>query len=111
VVDHVGGRDASTEIEVRERLEGVCLVEARPQTGRTHQIRVHLASVGHPIVGDRTYGGGGPLAERLGLRRPFLHSATVSFSHPVTEERVAARSELPTELREALSLARSDLHP
>src|SRR5262249_17430243 len=82
------GRAAETEIEVRERFERATLVEARPRTGRTHQIRVHLSSAGHPILGDRRYGGGGDEATRLRLDRPFLHSWFIAFDHPVTGERV-----------------------
>src|SRR4029077_9047960 len=67
------GKAAETEVEVRERFERATLVEARPRTGRTHQIRVHLSAAGHPILGDRRYGGGGDEAGRLRLERPFLH--------------------------------------
>ena len=81
------------------------LLEARPRTGRTHQIRVHLSAAGHPILGDRTYGGGGDLATRFGLTRPFLHSWRVAFDHPVTGERIEVEDPLPADLREALRLA------
>jgi 23S rRNA pseudouridine1911/1915/1917 synthase len=101
------GRQASTEISVRERLAGATLVEARPRTGRTHQIRVHLSSAGHPVLGDRAYGGGGDEAARLGLGRPFLHSWRLAFSHPVTGEQVELEDPLPPDLNEALGRARS----
>jgi 23S rRNA pseudouridine1911/1915/1917 synthase len=100
------GRPASTEVEVRERFEKATLMEARPRTGRTHQIRVHLSAVGHPIIGDRRYGGGGDSADRLGLVRPFLHSWFIGFDHPVTGERVEIEDPLPNDLAKALAAVR-----
>ena len=73
-MDATGGRRAATAFEVRERFGRATLLEAAPRTGRTHQIRVHLSAVGHPILGDGRYGGGGDDARALGLRRPFLHA-------------------------------------
>jgi 23S rRNA pseudouridine1911/1915/1917 synthase len=102
------GREAATEIEVRERLSRASLVEARPLTGRTHQIRVHVAAVGHPILGDRAYGGGGDDARRLGLTRPFLHSWKVGFDHPATGKRIELEDHLPEDLSRALETARRD---
>lgn len=104
-VDRITGRHAATEVEVKERLERSTLVEARPKTGRTHQIRVHLSSVGHPILGDRPYGGGGDEARRLGLTRPFLHSWRIAFVHPITDERIELEDPLPEDLGKALDLA------
>lgn len=103
----VTGKDAATEVEVRERLAGRTLVEARPRTGRTHQIRVHLSAVGHPVLGDRAYGGGGADASRLGLARPFLHSWRIAFDHPLTGERVDVEDPLPEDLAEGLRRARA----
>lgn len=103
----VGGRPAATEVEVRERFARSALVEARPRTGRTHQIRVHLAAIGHPILGDRAYGGRGEDSAALGLSRPFLHSAAIAFEHPVTGERVAVEEPLPPDLAMALERARA----
>jgi 23S rRNA pseudouridine1911/1915/1917 synthase len=100
----VVGRQAQTSFEVRERFERATLLEAEPRTGRTHQIRVHLAAVGHPILGDRAYGGGGDDANRLGLWRPFLHSWRLSFAHPVSGERIEVDDPLPPDLAEALRL-------
>jgi 23S rRNA pseudouridine1911/1915/1917 synthase len=100
------GKEASTEIEVRERLDEATLVEARPRTGRTHQIRVHLAAVGHPVLGDRAYGGGGGLAAELGLARPFLHSWRIAFDHPMSGARIELEDPLPEDLEQALSRAR-----
>jgi 23S rRNA pseudouridine1911/1915/1917 synthase len=101
------GVEASTDFEVRERLTGCALLVARPRTGRTHQIRVHLSSIGHPIVGDRAYGGSGELARTLDLSRPFLHAWRLAFTHPVTEEPVELEESLPEDLAGALERART----
>jgi 23S rRNA pseudouridine1911/1915/1917 synthase len=107
-VDVTGGRPAETAIEVRERFARATLLEAAPRTGRTHQIRVHLAAVGHAILGDARYGGGGPVAAALGLRRPFLHSWRIGFEHPITGERVVRESALPEDLVAALDRVRRE---
>lgn len=104
----VTGRPAETAFEVRERFRGATLLEAAPRTGRTHQIRVHLSAIGHPILGDPRYGGGGADAERLRLARPFLHSFRLAFAHPVTGEPVEAEVELPEDLAEALRRVRGE---
>ncbi|MGH2579647.1 MAG: RluA family pseudouridine synthase [Actinomycetota bacterium] len=96
------GREAETRFEVRDRFERATLLEAAPTTGRTHQIRVHLSAVGHPVLGDRAYGGGGDDAKRLGLTRPFLHSWRLSFDHPITGERIEVEDPLPPDLILAL---------
>jgi 23S rRNA pseudouridine1911/1915/1917 synthase len=106
VVDRAEGRPAETAFAVLERLGRVAFVEARPRTGRTHQIRVHLRAVGHPILGDRAYGGGGDDAAVLGLDRPFLHAAGLRFEHPVTGRVVEVDEPLPAELADALDRAR-----
>lgn len=99
------GKPATTHWEVRgdgragERP--VALLGCRLGTGRTHQIRVHLAFLGHPVVGDRTYGGSRPLAERLGLDRPFLHATRLAFDHPVTGRRLELVEPLPDDLATA----------
>ena len=111
VVDRVEGRAASTAFEVRERFARTALLEAAPRTGRTHQIRVHLQAVGHPIVGDRRYGGGGDEARRLGLARPFLHSWRLALDHPVTRAPISVQEPVPEDLAEALDRARADLRP
>ncbi|MEO8477057.1 MAG: RluA family pseudouridine synthase [Actinomycetota bacterium] len=113
VVDHTDGRSAETSFEVRERLGGAALLEAVPRTGRTHQIRVHLRAIGHPILGDRAYGGGGSDATALGLTRPFLHSWKLAFDHPLADERIELEEALPDDLEEALRRAREhrDLRP
>ena len=101
------GVDASTDFAVRERLSGATLLVARPRTGRTHQIRVHLAALGHPILGDRRYGGGGDDAVRLGLARPFLHAWRLAFDHPMTPKRIEVEEPLPEDLAGALERARA----
>jgi 23S rRNA pseudouridine1911/1915/1917 synthase len=105
VLDATGGRPAETRFEVRERPGSATLLEAAPRTGRTHQIRVHLSSIGHPILGDRVYGGAGDDARRLGLTRPFLHSWRIAFEHPVTGERIEREEPLPDDLERALRVA------
>ena len=107
LVRAIGGRSAETAFAVRERLPGATLLEAAPRTGRTHQIRVHLSAVGHPILGDRRYGGGGEDAVRLGLRRPFLHAWRLAFVHPATGRSIEVEEALPEELEVALDRLRS----
>jgi 23S rRNA pseudouridine1911/1915/1917 synthase len=107
VVDRSHGREAQTWFEIRERFRAACLLEAAPRTGRTHQIRVHLAAVGHPVLGDRAYGGAGDDARALGLDRPFLHAWRLGFDHPVTGERIELEEPLPDDLERALVRARS----
>lgn len=102
----VGGRRpraAVTHFEVRERLPHDALLEVRLETGRTHQIRVHLEAIGHPVAGDPQYGQGG----RHGLERQFLHSSRLGFEHPISGEAIELESPLPADLEAALELARS----
>jgi 23S rRNA pseudouridine1911/1915/1917 synthase len=106
------GREALTLWKVRQRFEKFTLLDVEIKTGRTHQIRVHLASINHPIVGDPTYNAGrdNTVADqdiRAGiqkLNRPFLHSEKLSFDHPVTNERLQFVAEAPDELKEFLDL-------
>ena len=98
-----GARDARTHFEVIEVLPADSLVEARLETGRTHQIRAHFAAIGHPVAGDPRYGHPG----RLGLERQFLHSAGLAFTHPFTGERLEFESPLPADLAAALDRARA----
>jgi 23S rRNA pseudouridine1911/1915/1917 synthase len=106
-VDVGEGRAARTGFTTRERFSGATLLEAIPRTGRTHQIRVHLASIGHPILGDRAYGGAGMDATRLGLDRPFLHSWTIAFDHPGGGGRIELEEPLPHDLEAALAALRA----
>jgi 23S rRNA pseudouridine1911/1915/1917 synthase len=105
VIDGRAPRHAVTHFELAEALARTSLLDVRLETGRTHQIRVHLAAIGHPVAGDRTYGRGG---RELGLDRQFLHAARIAFDHPVTGERVDVASELPADLEAALALARDE---
>jgi 23S rRNA pseudouridine1911/1915/1917 synthase len=85
------GREAITEYRIRQRWEKFTLLEVRIKTGRTHQIRVHLASLGHPVAGDRLYGA--PAAQRL-----FLHAWRIGFTSPATGQTVTVEAALPAEL-------------
>jgi 23S rRNA pseudouridine1911/1915/1917 synthase len=95
------GKAARTAYEVdRDFEKPVCsLVDCRLETGRTHQIRVHLSAVGHPVVGDATYGGS---RESIKLSRPFLHATTLGFDHPGTGERMSFTDPLPENLQAVL---------
>ncbi|MGH2983658.1 MAG: RluA family pseudouridine synthase [Solirubrobacterales bacterium] len=98
-----GEREARTHFEVIDVLPADTLVRARLETGRTHQIRVHFAAIGHPVAGDPEYGAKG----RHGLSRQFLHSAHLSFRHPTTGEQLTFESSLPEDLESALATARA----
>jgi 23S rRNA pseudouridine1911/1915/1917 synthase len=97
-----GARAARTHFSVLEALAEDTYAEARLETGRTHQIRVHFAAIGHPVCGDPRYGHPG----RHGLNRQFLHSARLAFSHPFTGEELVFDSSLPADLAAALERAR-----
>ena len=96
-----GGREARTRYEVEHRFASPvpCThLACRLETGRTHQVRVHLAAIGHPVAGDGRYGGERPAFAALGLRRPYLHARALAFDHPLTGERVRFSSDLPDDL-------------
>jgi 23S rRNA pseudouridine1911/1915/1917 synthase len=95
-------REAVTHFELRELLREHALLTVRLETGRTHQIRVHLAAIGLPVSGDRVYG----VAGDLDLDRQFLHAARLAFPHPFTGEPVETTSPLPPDLAQALERAR-----
>ncbi len=97
------GREAVTHLRRLELMPRHALVEARLETGRTHQIRVHLEAVGHPVAGDRVYG---RRPDELGLARQFLHAYRLRLSHPETGETIEAESPLPADLEDALRAAR-----
>jgi 23S rRNA pseudouridine1911/1915/1917 synthase len=100
-----GGRPAVTHYEVLATSEGAALLDVRLETGRTHQIRVHLSHLGHPVLGDRTYGGATELAHTLGLARPFLHARRVAFPHPDDGRRIVVEDALPADLDAVLEAA------
>ncbi|MGN6371706.1 MAG: RluA family pseudouridine synthase [Solirubrobacteraceae bacterium] len=100
----VGGphaREARTHFTLERALDGTSLLRVRLDTGRTHQIRVHMQAINHPVCGDPEYGTAG----LLGLKRQFLHSARLAFTHPMTGERVEVSSPLPDDLHAALERA------
>ena len=95
-------RAAVTHFAVEKALAQHTLLRVRLETGRTHQIRVHLQSIGHPVAGDPEYGGH---PGDLGLTRQFLHAARLAFDHPHTGARIDVASPLPADLADALSRA------
>jgi 23S rRNA pseudouridine1911/1915/1917 synthase len=101
-LDTESPKEAVTHFEVEELFSGHALLRVRLETGRTHQIRVHLAAIGLPIAGDRTYG-----APEAGLGRQFLHAARLAFPHPVTGGGVEAVSPLPDDLQATLAALRA----
>jgi 23S rRNA pseudouridine1911/1915/1917 synthase len=103
------GRSAKTDFVRLARFDSTELLRAHLHTGRTHQIRVHLASIGHPVVGDDTYGGGGGRKlVALPARRHFLHAAWLRFRHPVSGTSMDLRTPLPDDLRRSLAAAAHD---
>ncbi|HVN41026.1 MAG TPA: RluA family pseudouridine synthase [Myxococcota bacterium] len=100
-----GGREAATHWRVARRFarSGRTMLEVRPRTGRTHQIRVHLATIGLPIVGDPVYGRRGRGAPESGLERPALHAERLAFTHPRTGRRLDFRTPPPADLAELLA--------
>jgi len=114
-VTAVSGREAITNFTVSERYNGFALLSVFPETGRTHQIRVHLTYIGHPVVGDETYGGGRRRAIKEArspklksaiakLNRHLLHAQTLRFYHPVTEEFVEFAAPIPPEIQNILKV-------
>jgi 23S rRNA pseudouridine1911/1915/1917 synthase len=103
-VSGAASRHARTHFAVEELLPRETFLEARLETGRTHQIRAHFAAIGHPLTGDTTYGG----ADRYGLERQFLHAHRLSFRHPRTGEELSFTSPLPQDLATALQAAHAE---
>jgi 23S rRNA pseudouridine1911/1915/1917 synthase len=102
-VSGAASREARTHFEVAELLAEETYLQARLETGRTHQIRAHLAAIGHPLIGDETYGG----ELKYGLDRQFLHAHRLAFEQPRTGERLSFSSPLPGDLSAALEAARA----
>jgi len=100
-IDSEDPREARTHFEIERLLPEAALLRVVLETGRTHQIRVHLAAIGYPVAGDPQYGKPG----QFGLARQFLHAARLAFAHPVTGEEIDVRSELPADLVAALARA------
>ena len=103
-IDTDAPREARTHFELLEPLRHEALLRVSLETGRTHQIRVHMQAIGHPVLGDTAYGG--PV--RFGLDRQFLHAARLAFPHPLTGDAIDVSSPLPTDLEAALELARAE---
>jgi 23S rRNA pseudouridine1911/1915/1917 synthase len=100
------GKRAVTHWKSLEILRDAALVECRLETGRTHQVRVHMASIGHPLLGDPVYGGSGKthgkLLSELGFRRQALHATELGFTHPVTKNRLSFSSPMPSDMQELM---------
>jgi len=103
-IDTDDPREARTHFEIEQLLARATLLRVVLDTGRTHQIRVHLAAIDHPVCGDPQYGTAG----QYGLKRQFLHAARLAFTHPVTGEALDVTSPLPADLAEALARAAAD---
>ncbi|GAA0615393.1 RluA family pseudouridine synthase [Kribbella sandramycini] len=99
-----GGKPSVTHYETLEAFRYATLLEITLETGRTHQIRVHMSAIGHPCCGDLTYGADPTLAERLGLSRQWLHAMRLGFDHPGTGQYVEFTSEYPQDLDQALDV-------
>ncbi len=102
------GKPSVTHYETLEAFRAATLLEIQLETGRTHQIRVHMAAQRHPCVGDSMYGADPQLSARLGLERQWLHAMRLGFTHPATGERVHFESSYPADLRHALDVVEQD---
>ncbi|GAA3774969.1 RluA family pseudouridine synthase [Microbacterium kribbense] len=102
------GKDSVTHYETIEAFRGASLLQIHLETGRTHQIRVHMAAHRHPCAGDPLYGADPTLAARLGLHRQWLHAHRLAFAHPRTGDRVAFTADYPADLAHALEVLRAD---
>jgi 23S rRNA pseudouridine1911/1915/1917 synthase len=102
-VSGAASRQARTHFEVLELLTAESYLEVKLETGRTHQIRAHFGAIGHPLIGDSTYGG----EEKYGLGRQFLHAHRLAFAHPASGDAMSFSSELPDDLAAALAASRS----
>jgi 23S rRNA pseudouridine1911/1915/1917 synthase len=100
------GKHAVTHYALQKKMDGCSLIECRLETGRTHQVRVHLASIGHSLLGDPLYGRANasvrPVLQRLGFKRQALHAAVLGFVHPVTSDRLRFTSDLPPDMKELI---------
>ena len=103
-----GGRPSVTHYETEEAFRAASLLDVRLETGRTHQIRVHMAALRHPCVGDLTYGADPVLARRLGLTRQWLHARELAFAHPATGVELRVAAPFPSDLQHALDVLRAE---
>ncbi|WP_214416732.1 RluA family pseudouridine synthase [Sphaerisporangium fuscum] len=103
-----GGKPSITHYDTIEAFRAASLLDIKLETGRTHQIRVHMAATRHPCVGDLTYGADPKLAARLGVTRQWLHAVSLAFEHPATGEWVQFTSDYPEELAQALKIVRAE---
>ncbi|MEW6934630.1 RluA family pseudouridine synthase [Trueperella pyogenes] len=103
------GKHAITHYDVIELMAGASLVEVHLETGRTHQIRVHMSAIRHPCVGDVMYGADPVQAEKLGLVRQWLHAVRLGFNHPTTGEYIECESAYPEDLEHALAIVREGM--
>ena len=103
-----GGRDSITHYDTIEAFRHATLLDIKLETGRTHQIRVHMSALKHPCVGDLTYGADPTMAARLGLTRQWLHAVTLGFEHPGSGERVEFSSPYPADLAHALEIVSAE---
>lgn len=103
-----GGRHSVTHYETLRAFRSTTLLEVELETGRTHQIRVHMAAINHPCVGDPLYGSDPALAARLGLGRQWLHATELGFVHPTSGEYVVFSSSYPEDLGQALAVVSAD---
>ena len=102
------GKPSVTHYETLEAFPSASLLEVHLETGRTHQIRVHMAAQRHPCVGDSMYGADPTISARLGLTRQWLHAKRLGFVHPRTREYVSFESQYPLDLQHALDILRAD---
>ncbi len=102
------GKPSVTHYDLIEAYRAASLLDIKLETGRTHQIRVHMSALRHPCVGDLTYGADPTLSKRLGLTRQWLHAVELGFEHPATGEWVVFRSEYPQDLTRALEIISSE---
>jgi 23S rRNA pseudouridine1911/1915/1917 synthase len=110
IVKEARGKRAVTRYRIMQPLKGSALVECRLETGRTHQVRVHMASIGHPLLGDPVYGRSRPahseLLKRLDFHRQALHAAALGFVHPVSKANLSFKSALPSDIQELFGALR-----
>jgi 23S rRNA pseudouridine1911/1915/1917 synthase len=103
------GRPSETSFAVEEKWTEVSLVKLFPKTGRTHQIRVHCAAMGHPIIGDRTYGARNEWSEKYGIDRPMLHAERLEFYHPSQRRKMSVEAPWPADMKQARALFRKTM--